>query len=132
MIVFCRLSYLYGNNYHNVYTVYKLVLSEEKLTDETPIPEHPEVIVFASYRNAPKYPCKVSMLGESVSVQSRMFAMLGESVRVQSRMFSMLGESVSVQSRMFAMLGESVSVQSRMFAMLGESVSVQSRMFDID
>ena len=35
--------------------------------DETPIPEHPEVVIFASYRSTPKYPVKVSVLGENVS-----------------------------------------------------------------
>lgn len=35
--------------------------------DDSPKPKHPEIIVFASYSGPPKYPLRVSLLGEMVS-----------------------------------------------------------------
>ncbi|XP_053396619.1 androglobin-like isoform X26 [Mercenaria mercenaria] len=45
---------------------------EEKTLDETPIPENPEVVIFASYRTTPKYPVKVSVLGENADASERL------------------------------------------------------------
>lgn len=43
---------------------------EEKsiVPEEAPLPEHPEVVVFASYSGPPKYPVRVSVLSEMVIV----------------------------------------------------------------
>ena len=43
------------------------MITEEKTLDEAPIPENPEVVIFASYKSSPKHPCKISILGENVS-----------------------------------------------------------------
>ena len=40
------------------------------IQDESPIPEHPEIVVFASYSGPPKYPVRISVLGEMVSYAS--------------------------------------------------------------
>ena len=37
------------------------------MTEEMMVPEKPEVVVFATFGSAAKYPVKVSMLGEMVS-----------------------------------------------------------------
>ena len=41
---------------------------EEKsiVPEEAPLPEHPEVVVFAAYSGPPKYPVRVSVLSEMV------------------------------------------------------------------
>ncbi|XP_052244735.1 androglobin-like isoform X7 [Dreissena polymorpha] len=46
--------------------------TEDKVLDEAPIPENPEVVIFASYRSAPKHPMKVSVLGESADASERL------------------------------------------------------------
>ncbi|XP_060593126.1 androglobin-like isoform X19 [Ruditapes philippinarum] len=46
--------------------------NEEKTLDETPIPENPEVVIFASYRTTPKYPVKISVLGENADASERL------------------------------------------------------------
>ncbi|KAH3725435.1 hypothetical protein DPMN_051268, partial [Dreissena polymorpha] len=45
---------------------------KDKVLDEAPIPENPEVVIFASYRSAPKHPMKVSVLGESADASERL------------------------------------------------------------
>ncbi|KAL4233261.1 hypothetical protein ACF0H5_007945 [Mactra antiquata] len=45
---------------------------KEKTLDETPIPEHPEVVIFASYRSSPKHPVKISVLGENADASERL------------------------------------------------------------
>ena len=49
---------------------YYLAFIEERsmIQDEQPLPEHPEIIVFASYSGPPKYPVRVSVLGEMVRI----------------------------------------------------------------
>ena len=34
--------------------------------DEMPVPDHPEVVIFAAYTGPPKYPARVSALAEMV------------------------------------------------------------------
>ena len=48
------------------------MVTEEKsmLMDDSMVPDHPEVVVFASYSGPPKYPVRISVLGEMVSHQS--------------------------------------------------------------
>ena len=36
------------------------------IQDEQPLPEHPEIVVFASFSGPPKYPVRISVLGEMV------------------------------------------------------------------
>ncbi|KAL5010667.1 hypothetical protein ScPMuIL_012972 [Solemya velum] len=40
---------------------------EKSSLDESPVPEKPEVVIFGTYWSTPKYPCKVSVLGENVT-----------------------------------------------------------------
>ncbi|ESO89380.1 hypothetical protein LOTGIDRAFT_229226 [Lottia gigantea] len=40
--------------------------------DETPLPEKPEIVFFASYTSTPKYPVKVSVLGEMADVSEKL------------------------------------------------------------
>ena len=42
------------------------IVEEKTNIDEFQIPENPEVVVFATYWSTPKYPVKVSVLGEMV------------------------------------------------------------------
>ena len=60
-------------SYLQYYRIYELLImccpfAEEKsmLQEDMPIPEHPEVVVFASYCGPPKYPVRISVLGEMV------------------------------------------------------------------
>ena len=44
------------------------VLEEKSIVqEETPVPENPEIVVFAAYSSPPKYPVRISLLGEMVS-----------------------------------------------------------------
>ncbi|KAJ8315589.1 hypothetical protein KUTeg_007739 [Tegillarca granosa] len=45
---------------------------EKSTLDETPLPENPEVVVFATYCSTPKYPVKVSVLGEMADASERL------------------------------------------------------------
>lgn len=45
---------------------------EEKTMDELPVPENPEVVVFATYWSTPKYPVKVSVLGEMADASEKL------------------------------------------------------------
>ncbi|XP_052808177.1 androglobin-like isoform X3 [Mya arenaria] len=45
---------------------------EEKTLDEAPIPENPELVIFASYRSPPKHPVKVSVMGENADTSERL------------------------------------------------------------
>ena len=47
---------------------------EKSITEETVVPEKPEVVVFAMFGSTAKYPVKVSMLGEMVCPASFFFA----------------------------------------------------------
>lgn len=49
-----------------------LNLVEEKTMDELPVPENPEVVVFATYWSTPKYPVKVSVLGEMADASEKL------------------------------------------------------------
>lgn len=40
--------------------------------DELPVPENPEVVVFATYWSTPKYPVKVSVLGEMADASEKL------------------------------------------------------------
>ena len=40
--------------------------------DEFPVPENPEVVVFATYWSTPKYPVKVSVLGEMADASEKL------------------------------------------------------------
>ncbi|WAR07044.1 ADGB-like protein [Mya arenaria] len=46
--------------------------AEEKTLDEAPIPENPELVIFASYRSPPKHPVKVSVMGENADTSERL------------------------------------------------------------
>ena len=37
------------------------------ILEDVQIPDHPEIVVFAAYSGPPKYPMRVSLLGEMVS-----------------------------------------------------------------
>lgn len=45
---------------------------KEKTMDELPVPENPEVVVFATYWSTPKYPVKVSVLGEMADASEKL------------------------------------------------------------
>nr|XP_022294383.1 androglobin-like isoform X13 [Crassostrea virginica] len=45
---------------------------KEKTMDEFPVPENPEVVVFATYWSTPKYPVKVSVLGEMADASEKL------------------------------------------------------------
>ncbi|KAL3881172.1 hypothetical protein ACJMK2_027629 [Sinanodonta woodiana] len=46
---------------------------KEKMSmDETPLPEHPEVVVFATYWSPPKYPAKISVMGDRADASERL------------------------------------------------------------
>lgn len=53
-------------NYHLCFFFVVFSL-EEKPIEDFVMPEKPEIVMFASYSNTPKYPVKVSVLGEMVS-----------------------------------------------------------------
>lgn len=53
-------------------TLVLLVFVEEKTMDEFPVPENPEVVVFATYWSTPKYPVKVSVLGEMADASEKL------------------------------------------------------------
>ena len=47
-----------------------ILIVEERsmIQDEQPLPEHPEIVVFASFSGPPKYPVRISVLGEMVRI----------------------------------------------------------------
>lgn len=55
---------------NNIPILNVLYLPEEKslLQEDQPLPEHPEVVVFAAYSGPPKYPVRISALKEMVGV----------------------------------------------------------------
>ena len=54
---------LYKNKIDNI-----CVVEAEKniVPEEVPLPEHPELVVFASYSGPPKFPVRVSVLADMV------------------------------------------------------------------
>ena len=59
----------YINACSAVYWLYYFIAEEKSmLQEDMPVPEHPEVVVFASYSGPPKYPVRISVLGEMVGV----------------------------------------------------------------
>ena len=57
---------------HNELT-FLVYSSEEKsmISEESAVPDKPEIAVFAAYSGPPKYPVRVSLLGEMVSLSGR-------------------------------------------------------------
>ena len=46
-----------------------LIIEERSMIqDEQPLPEHPEIVVFAAFSGPPKYPVRISVLGEMVRI----------------------------------------------------------------
>ncbi|XP_048766494.2 androglobin-like isoform X7 [Ostrea edulis] len=45
---------------------------KEKTMDDIPVPDNPEVVVFATYWSTPKYPVKVSVLGEMADASEKL------------------------------------------------------------
>ena len=41
------------------------------ISEESAVPDKPEIAVFAAYSGPPKYPVRVSLLGEMVSLNGR-------------------------------------------------------------
>lgn len=53
-----------------VFTHEFILIVEERsmIQDEQPLPEHPEIVVFAAFSGPPKYPVRISVLGEMVRI----------------------------------------------------------------
>ena len=68
MFHWCSSWFFHTKRMLKSFTRWVFVFAEEKsmVQEEQPLPEHPEVMVFASYSGPPKFPMRVSVLREMV------------------------------------------------------------------